>query len=382
MQPLRNHPTADTLKVDALKADALKAEAPTDDAPQLSRAETARIELLERISDFMIKHDLNVTGSNLAAIGTAFSGANRVLSEAFAAREISGDPIDQRWLDTVARLDPDTGQRMAELERLMDKMEYSLMRFAQTAKSAQYETTEHRGAIGAQIKAMELEVSDLTGKADKLGGGSPRREVERVINMSRVMLERIGQVENAMERSQAETDQLRANLAKARIEADVDYLTRLPNRRAFERRLTSAAQQAQLSGKPICVAFCDVDHFKLVNDTHGHEAGDRVLVAIANTLSSNASDTCFVARHGGEEFVVLFYGLSKEEAVQKLDGIRRAQAMKMMVNRESGKPFGKITFSGGVAEVHSVDDAREALARADQALYNAKHSGRNMVVAI
>lgn len=337
-----------------------------------SRAETARRELLDRIRDFMIRHDLTVTGANLAATGTALSGANAVLAQAFVEREISGNPIDQRWLDTVARLDPETGERMSELEGLMDKMEYSLMRFAQTAKSAQDETTEHRGAIDAQIEAMASDEEVL----------SPRAEVDRVIHLSRAMVEHIGQVESAMERSQAETDHLRASLAKARTEADVDHLTRLPNRRAFERRLASASQQAQLSGKPLCVAFCDVDHFKAVNDTHGHDAGDRVLVAIASTLNANASDDCFVARHGGEEFVVLFYGLDKEASVLKLDGIRRSQAKKQLINRETGKSFGKITFSAGVAAVNGVDDAREALSRADQALYDAKNSGRNKVVGV
>ncbi|BDW81319.1 GGDEF domain-containing protein [Erythrobacter sp. Dej080120_24] len=337
-----------------------------------TQAQLARRDLLDRIADFIERHDLNITGANLAAVTTALSGANAKLAEAFAAREISGEPIDQRWLDTVVRLDPETGARMTELEKLMDKLEYSLMRFAQTAKSAHDETSEHRGAIDAQIQEM------AKGSNDNSSAG----EMDRVIELSRAMLERISQVEDAMERSQAETDHLRESLAKARTEADVDHLTRLPNRRAFERRLSSAAQSAQQSGQPLCVAFCDVDHFKSINDTHGHDAGDRVLVAIASTLNSNASDTCFVARHGGEEFVVLFYGLDKDEAWRKLDGIRRAQAMKQMVNRDTGKPFGKVTFSGGIAEVTGVDETREALARADEALYQAKAEGRNRIVAV
>jgi len=348
------------------------------EAAKPSRAELARQDLLDRIRDFILKHDLNVSGTNLASVGTALSGANAALAQAFVSREISGEPIDQRWLDTVARLDPETGARVEELERLMDKMEYSMMRFAQSAKSAQDETCEHRGAIDAQIEAMSSQIDDR----DEAGASNAQGEVDRVIDLSRAMLERIEQVEQAMERSQAETDELRANLAKARTEADVDHLTRLPNRRAFERRLASASQQAQLGGKPLCVAFCDVDHFKAVNDTHGHDAGDRVLVAMSNTLNGMASDTCFVARHGGEEFVVLFYGLEKEAAVAKLDGIRRAQGMKQMINRETGKSFGKITFSGGVSQVEGVDDAREALSRADQALYEAKNAGRNTIIAI
>ncbi len=339
------------------------------DPPPLSRAREARQELLERIGEFMMRHDLNVTGANLAAIGTALSGSNAALAKSFVEREISGEPIDQRWLDQVMRLDPATGDRMNELEKLMDRMEYAMMRFAQTAKSAQHESSEHRGAIGAQI-------DELASVADD---GLNNSGMSRVIELSRAMLERIGEVESAMERSQAETDELRASLAEARVEADVDHLTRLPNRRAFERQLTSAAQQAENSGEKLCVAFCDVDHFKLVNDTHGHDAGDRILVAIAGILNSHASDQCFVARHGGEEFVLLFYGFDLDAAWRKLDGIRRAQSMKRMINRETGKSFGKITFSGGLAEVRGTGDTRDALARADEALYKAKGEGRDRI---
>ena len=94
-----------------------------------------------------------------------------------------------------------------------------------------------------------------------------------------------------------------------------------------------------------------------------------------------ASETCFVARHGGEEFVLLFYGLDKEAALQKFDGVRRAMALKQLMNRDTGKPFGKVTFSGGLAQVTEHDDPRAALALADAALYEAKQAGRNRIVA-
>lgn len=337
-----------------------------------SHANEARKDLLKRIGDFTIKHDLQVTGPNLSAICGAMSGSNAEIAEAFAAREISGEPIDQRWLDKIVRLDPESNARMAELEKLSDQLEYSLMRFAQMAKTAHDETSDHRGALDAQIEAIEnVDASDEPGDG-----------VKRIIDLSRAMLERIEQAEKAMERSNAETEKLRESLAKARMEADVDFLTRLPNRRAFERRFVTASTEARAKNKPLCVAFCDVDHFKAVNDKHGHEAGDRVLVSIAATLSENASDECFVGRHGGEEFVVLLYGHDKDAAWRKLDGIRRAQAAKQLMNRETGKPFGKITFSGGIAEVTENSDTRSALVRADEALYQAKEEGRNRIVAV
>lgn len=354
----------------ATKGDAQEAKANGEPGnPTISpRVRDARRDLLQNITDFAMKHDLDVTSANLAALCNALSGANAPLAEAFVAREISGDPIDQRWLDSVVRLDPDTNDRLAELDKLMDQLEYSLIRFGQTARSAANETSDQRGALDAQINAID-------------SAGSGAADVTRVIDLSRTMLENIEKVETAMVKSQEETESLRENLAKARMEADVDHLTRLPNRRAFERRLASESKRAHTNGVPLCVAFCDVDHFKAVNDTHGHEAGDRILCAVASTLNSVASEDCFVARHGGEEFVLMFYGLEKEAAFQRFDGVRRAMALKQLMNRETGKPFGKVTFSGGIALVNDYDDPRTALAEADAALYDAKQTGRNKIVA-
>ncbi len=344
---------------------------PGNDPLPLTTSRLARHELLGDINQFMTKHDLNVMGQNLSVVCEALSGSNPQLAEEFTAREINQEPIDQRWLDTITRLDPGTNERIAELEKLMDKLEYSLLRFAQTAKSAQDESSEQRGAIGRQIEEFERgAASDETGPS-----------VDRVIELSNAMIDRLEQVEGAMERSQAETLELRSSLAEARQEADVDHLTRLPNRRAFERRLKSANDEARSNEQKLCVAFCDVDHFKQVNDTHGHEAGDRILCAIANTLSEIANDECFIARHGGEEFVLLFYGQDKDQAWRKLDGVRRMMASRQLLNRETGKPFGKVTFSGGIAEVTEDSDTRGALARADKALYDAKAQGRNQIIA-
>lgn len=323
----------------------------------------ARHDLLAEIGQFVARHNLAVTPQNLATICGALSGSQPELAALVAARETAGDPIDQRWLDTLQRFDPEGHSRIAALETLSDKLEDALMRFAQAARAAQSETSDHRGAIGVQIEAL-----------------AAPEGLEQVLDLSRAMLARLEMVEAAMARSEAETEQLRANLAKARIEADVDHLTRLPNRRAFERRLVSAALEAQRRGEPLSLAFCDVDHFKQINDRHGHAAGDRVLCALAATLAEGAGQACFVARHGGEEFVLLFHGLAKEAARGRLDAVRRAQAARGLINRDTGEPFGKITFSAGIAEVtENADDIRSALARADAALYRAKQLGRNRV---
>jgi len=334
------------------------------------RTNEARVELLGLISDFFIRHELTITSQNMATVSAALSGSHTELAEAFAAREISGEPIDQRWLDTLARLDPDGHTRIAEVENLMDKLEYALMRFAQTASSIQSETNDHRGALGAHIGALAEKVKVPSAAADSL---------QEVLDLSHAMLARIEEVEAMMSRSQRETEQLRESLAKARLEADVDHLTRLPNRRAFERRLVSATMEAVAKGEPLSIAFCDVDHFKKINDRHGHDAGDRVLCALAATLNEHGGGNCFIARHGGEEFVLLLYGLGKDAAQARVDAIRRAQASRRLVNRDSGHGFGQVSFSAGVTEIADYSDMRSALARADAALYRAKEKGRNRV---
>lgn len=129
----------------------------------------------------------------------------------------------------------------------------------------------------------------------------------------------------------------------------------------------------------MCVAICDIDHFKRVNDTHGHEAGDRVIRAVAQTLAKISNDTCHVARHGGEEFVILFRGKALDEAWQTLDQAREAMSERRLVNRATDVPFGRITFSGGIADVFAHATPREALKAADDALYAAKASGRNCI---
>lgn len=334
------------------------------------RAREGRSELMERVSEFVMKHDVALTGPNLATIVAGLSGSDAGLARIFATREISREPISQSWLDEVGKMRSREDERADALEGLLDKVESSLSKFAETTQSARTETSEHRGAIDAQI-------SELAKSADEVG---PSNGVERLVDLSRVMLERIVQVEEAMKKSQAETAELKESLAEARAQADVDHLTRLPNRRAFERQLETAAKRAEEKGEHLSLGFCDVDHFKSINDTHGHDAGDRVLVAIANTLKKHAGKHLFAARHGGEEFVVLFPGLTADDASDRLDAIRIDLSSRQMVNRDNGKSFGRITFSAGVSAVHGTEDTRGALTRADAALYEAKEAGRDRVL--
>ena len=132
------------------------------------------------------------------------------------------------------------------------------------------------------------------------------------------------------------------------------------------------------ASRKMCVAVCDVDHFKSVNDRFGHAVGDRVLKAIADALSQ----TCrghVVTRYGGEEFAILFTGVSLEKARQVLDAARTTVQAKRYKLRDTDAPLGEITFSAGLTPVVPGEMHQTAFHRADRLLYAAKSAGRNCI---
>lgn len=325
----------------------------------------ARHQLVGAISAFLLDHDLDVTATNLLIAHSAFSGINPRLARQIATRAGGGEGITQQWLDELAQQEP-IQPDSAELDRMVARLESNLETFQTNTKAARNATSEY----GTKL---EEHVSDLE-EVQKTG-----ELVSHLADIAKVMLERTRHAEEEMRKSEDEARSLRRSLARAKRDAEVDYLTGLPNRRAFEVLLERHYEEARATCEPLSVAFCDIDKFKEVNDTHGHEAGDRVIKLIADTLAHISNDHCHVARHGGEEFVMLFRGLPPSEAAKKLDEARESLANRRLINRKTDEPFGQITFSGGVADVFGFGDARSALKAADDALYRAKESGRNRI---
>jgi len=328
----------------------------------------ARRELLEEIAEFLLRHDLDVSARNLAVAHAAFSGADLALAGRIAEQERAAQPIDQLWLDHAApEEEPDRSaeQKEAELERLMTRLDSSISSFAETSRKAGGTTAAYGDSLQQHVGAMSE---------------APSGEVlANLVGLTRAMLERTREVEQEMKRNSEEADALRESLERARRDAEIDHLTGLPNRRAFEAVLQREVREAQAEIDNLTVAICDIDHFKAVNDNHGHETGDRVIQAVAQVLARISGERCHVARHGGEEFVLLFRGKTVAEAAAILDEARESLATRHFVNRTTDQPIGQITFSGGVANVFAHSDPREALGAADAALYHAKSAGRNRV---
>lgn len=158
-------------------------------------------------------------------------------------------------------------------------------------------------------------------------------------------------------------------------QASHDELTRLENRRRIEERLQDEIRRAERYARPFSVAILDVDHFKAVNDRHGHGVGDRVLRDLAEVLSSNVrlTDTC--GRWGGEEFLLILQETALDGALSVTEELRRS------LGENEFPPVGRMTVSMGVCEYNPGEGKNAALRRVDAALYAAKAAGRNRVVA-
>lgn len=157
----------------------------------------------------------------------------------------------------------------------------------------------------------------------------------------------------------------------------IDSLTNIPNRLAYEKRVEEELHRWHRFSQPTCIAVWDVDHFKRINDTYGHRAGDRVLRAVAECFADRIRSTDFVARYGGEEFVMILPGTQLDDATQFSNRMRAAIAEIGFHFR--GTPV-SITVSSGVTAFRTEDSVGAAFDRADKAMYRAKEAGRNRCV--
>ena len=177
------------------------------------------------------------------------------------------------------------------------------------------------------------------------------------------------------------TDHLRTRLEETVEMAILDPLTELHNRRYMTSHLTTLFEDASQRGKPLSVLLLDIDHFKSVNDSHGHDAGDCVLREFATRLRCNIRGIDLACRLGGEEFVVVMPDTDLAKAYHVGERLRQCIAAAPFDAGERTGPL-RVTASVGVASLEFPDDTAELiLKRADQALYCAKRDGRNRVVA-
>lgn len=241
--------------------------------------------------------------------------------------------------------------------------------------AAQMADLQKKSASATQLEPLKQLVSiRLHGINQQLQSYALQEQFEREKNQKelRTLLQKIREMET-------ETTELQSRLEAAQSRATRDPLTNLPNRLAFEERLTDELARSQRYGTALVLAVWDIDFFKNINDTYGHKSGDKALQVIAKLLSKHCREADFVARLGGEEFVMLLPETALPPAFKMADKLR--ESIEKSSFRANGDRI-SITLSCGMTQYNQGDDNESIFVRADSALYQAKQQGRNQCIAV
>lgn len=222
----------------------------------------------------------------------------------------------------------------------------------------------------------------LVGTGKRLESTVSKEDLVYLIGMLMTELEEVNKSHSKMETAlKSTTNQvvgLRLEMAKLHGAAMVDSLTGILNRRAFDEAIERLVMHSDRESG-FSLLLLDIDHFKRFNDTHGHLAGDKVLVYVATLLKNGVKGSDTVARFGGEEFAILLPETSHSNAVAVAWGLCKKVNSKVLT-AGNGNQLGKITISVGVSYLRDNDNLSSIIDRADKALYAAKKKGRNQVI--
>ena len=184
-------------------------------------------------------------------------------------------------------------------------------------------------------------------------------------------------LESQLANTTHELSRLREHLEQVRHNAMIDALTTLFNRRAFDEALEKACAQAVRTNEIVSLAMIDIDHFKVFNDTWGHQTGDQVIRYVASVINRVAEGARVAARYGGEEFAVIVPGEGMDVALSALESAREEISTRILKRRSTNDELGAVTISSGITQSQTGDDPAALIERADGALYASKRNGRN-----
>jgi len=219
-----------------------------------------------------------------------------------------------------------------------------------------------RGEIGRYLDTIEQHVGGFV--------ENEKTRHEEAAQLEEHLRKRLEEVQN-------ESRELRSKMMEAHRQAATDTVTGLPNRLAYEERLDQEFARWKRFGDPLSLLVWDVDDFKRINDRFGHHAGDKALRIIGQSLQQGLRETDFVARFGGEEFVMLLPGTDSEAAHQVAESVR-IKAKESGIHSVGNRV--EVTISCGLSEFRKGDGPADVFARADRALYEAKRAGKDQVM--
>ena len=325
-------------------------------------------EFLRMALPLMTKYNVPVTPQNYAVWYEYVSGGNGALKARLdqLMREqhtLRPDQLEMLYRDHVATYEFKVADQAREVLR-------GLLSGASDTFSNASEEFTHFDEVLADIQGRLAENStqeEISNALDELSA-----ETKHVQAHGAKLVERLAQ-------SQLEVEELRAELEQARKQATTDALTELANRGVFDERLGELTDEVEQTGGAFGLLMVDIDKFKMINDTHGHLVGDKVIRFIAKTIREMVKGKDLAARYGGEEFAVLLPDASTQGCVAVAESIRTAVEKARLVKSGTREALGVITVSCGAAAFRAGDTPASLVARADAALYLSKQNGRNRV---
>ncbi len=270
----------------------------------------------------------------------------------------------------IADIDPEAAQRISDgFGRVLTGM---------AASAAQ---------AGQDTEAFGDSLSRLTDvlQADPAQHAGPGVDaVAQALAQAQAMQATMASLQQSVEASRREIELLREEVRRARHEAQIDGMTGLANRRAFDQQLDDCVHQVLGSPAvmPPCLLMGDIDLFKKVNDQYGHSIGDQVIKAVAAVLKAHAPGEGLAARVGGEEFALLLPGWAVAQAQTLAETIRQRIAAARIRRHGTDEILTRVTLSVGVTLYRPGESSRDFLERADRALYASKNTGRDRVTVL
>ncbi len=243
------------------------------------------------------------------------------------------------------------------------------------------EIAKQLGDSGGELDAHD---SSFQVYAQRLGQATTMESITeiaaKILEETREVIESTRHLKTQLEATKKEVQTLRSEMQGIKQSAVTDVLTGLLNRRGLEEIMARVFEHVQSNNSSMCVAIIDIDHFKKVNDTHGHLIGDNVLKMLATVLKDHIKGKDTAARYGGEEFLIVLPDTQLKGAWVLCEQIRKKLEKMKWIARDTKKNLGSITISIGIAQYRLGETVETLVERADKGLYFAKEHGRNQTI--
>jgi diguanylate cyclase len=240
------------------------------------------------------------------------------------------------------------------------------------------------GSVVCLAGKAAISNSSLEKHMQKLASSNKTKDIlhiaAEIISDTRDFVEQSRQFENDLLESTQEISVLKNELDQARRMASTDALTGLHNRRGFDEAIVQAVENSQRRNDNFCLLIIDIDHFKNVNDKHGHLVGDKVLVGISQILQKQMRGRDYLSRYGGEEFSIILRETAITGAFTVAENLRKVVQKLRLKHVKTGNYLETVTISIGIANYRHGENIKEFIQRCDKALYRAKSLGRNRSV--